>query len=265
MGGLFGRDEECGRLREVLDHADKGMSGVLVLRGAPGAGKSALLDHVEALAATQEFEVMRFYAVESEAELGFAALHQLLRPYVAQLGQPPSPQGDALARVFGLQERTSAPDRFLVALVALGLLAARPGTRPLLCLADDAHWLDQESAEALSFIARRLYADSVAMVFAVRDGHVDHGHGAILSVTDGPRLQGPSPMIMLGRGVLTRARHVRSPGERTRRPLQRVSVTAALTFRGGTRRRRGTTHRCRSGTSRPGACPGAASDGRPGP
>ncbi|MDT0468561.1 AAA family ATPase [Streptomyces gibsoniae] len=170
MGGLFGRGEECGRLREVLDHAGKGMSGVLMLRGAPGAGKSALLDHVEALAATQEFEVMRFDAVESEAELGFAALHQLLRPYVGQLEQLPSPQRDALARVFGLQEQTSAPDRFLVALAALGLLAARPGTRPLLCLVDDAHWLDQESAEALSFIARRLYADSVAMVFAVRDG-----------------------------------------------------------------------------------------------
>ncbi|MEV6041209.1 AAA family ATPase [Nonomuraea sp. NPDC052116] len=174
MDELFGRDEECGRLAAALDDARQGMSAVAVLRGGPGTGKSALLDHLQSTAAG--FELMRFDAVESEAELGFAALHHLLRPHLAQLPKLPDPQRDALCQVFGLQERTDPPDRFLVALASLGLLAVRADDRPLLCLVDDAHWLDEESAAVLTFVARRLYADSVAMVFAVRDrtDRVDH-------------------------------------------------------------------------------------------
>ncbi|MCO6003872.1 AAA family ATPase [Actinoallomurus purpureus] len=175
MDELFGRDEECGRLAAALEDARQGMSAVVVLRGGPGTGKSALLDHVRSTAAA-DFEIMRFDAVESETELGFAALHQLLRPHLAQLSTLPDPQRDALCQVFGLQERTSPPDRFLVGLASLGLLAARAENGPLLCLVDDAHWLDEESAAVLAFVARRLYADSVAMVFAVRDqtDRVDH-------------------------------------------------------------------------------------------
>ncbi|MDV9169001.1 AAA family ATPase [Streptomyces sp. W16] len=169
MEELFGRDAECRRMGALLDDARRGLSGVLVLRGDPGAGKSALLDHLQATAAT-EFEITRFDAVESEAELGFAALHQLLRPYLGQVPKLPDPQGEALCQVFGLQERTSPPDRFLVAVASLSLLAARVGDRPLLCLVDDAHWLDEESAAVLAFVARRLYADPVVMVFAARDG-----------------------------------------------------------------------------------------------
>ncbi|WP_405885340.1 AAA family ATPase [Streptomyces sp. NBC_01136] len=175
MDELFGREEECDRLTATLDATRRGMSAVVVLRGGPGTGKSALLDHLHSLAGGG-FEIMRFDAVESEAELGFAALHQLLRPHLAQLPKLPDPQREALCQVFGLQERTSPPDRFLVALASLGLLAVRADDRPLLCLVDDAHWLDEESAAALAFVARRLYADSVAMVFAVRDqvDRVDH-------------------------------------------------------------------------------------------
>ncbi|MEV6171617.1 AAA family ATPase [Streptomyces sp. NPDC051954] len=168
MDELFGRDEECSRLTAVLDDARRGMSGVLVLRGGPGSGKSALLDHLHVTAAA-DFEIMRFDAVESEAELGFAALHQLLRPHLSRLSKLPDPQGDALCQVFGLQERTSPPDRFLVALAALGLMAARSDDRPLLCLVDDAQWLDGESAAVLAFVARRLHADSITMVFSARD------------------------------------------------------------------------------------------------
>lgn len=166
MGGLFGRETECGRLQEVLERARQGLSGVLVLRGEPGAGKTALLDYVQAAAGG--FDVVRFDGVETEAELGFAALHQLLRPYLARLDSLPGPQRDALGLVFGLRERASPPDRFLVGLASLGLLTGRAG-RPLLCVVDDAHCLDQESADVLTFIGRRLYADSVAMVFALRE------------------------------------------------------------------------------------------------
>lgn len=177
MNELFGRDEECGRLRAVLDLARRGMSGVLVLGGTAGTGKTALLNHAQA--AAPDFEVLRFDAVESEAELGFAALHQLLRPHLEHLAKLPAPQCAALGRVFGLQDRTAPPDRFLVGISALGLLAARTDTRPLLCLVDDAHWLDQESADVLAFIARRLCADSIAMVFAAREsaGGLDHFAG----------------------------------------------------------------------------------------
>ncbi|MFF3985086.1 AAA family ATPase [Streptomyces sp. NPDC001601] len=175
MDELFGRDEERGRLTAALDDARRGMSGVLVLRGGPGSGKSALLDHLSTAAAA-DFEIMRFDAVESEAELGFAALHQLLRPHLSQLPELPDPQRAALRQVFGLQERTTPPDRFLVALAALGLVAARADDRPLLCLVDDAHWLDEESAAVLAFVARRLHADAVTMVLATRDhpDRVDH-------------------------------------------------------------------------------------------
>ncbi|MEU6194898.1 AAA family ATPase [Streptomyces sp. NPDC047061] len=175
MDELFGRDEERGRLTAALDDARRGMSGVLVLRGGPGSGKSTLLDHLQAGAAA-DFEIMRFDAVESEAELGLAALHQLLRPHLSQLPKLPDPQRAALGQVFGLEERTSPPDRFLVALASLGLLDARADDRPLLCLVDDAHWLDEESAAVLAFVARRLHADAITMVFAARThpDRVDH-------------------------------------------------------------------------------------------
>ena len=101
-------------------------------------------------------------------KLSFAALHQLLRPSLTTTGELPPPQRTALRLAFGLEDG-APPDGFLVGLAALGLLAGRAEARPLLCLVDDAHWLDHESAAALAFLARRLYADSIVMVFAVRE------------------------------------------------------------------------------------------------
>jgi DNA-binding CsgD family transcriptional regulator len=168
VGGLIGRDEERERLRGVLDRARRGLSDVIVVRGAPGVGKTALLQDVQE-AADEDFETIRFDAVESEAELGFAALHQLLVPYLGNLPKLPEPQSAALNQVFGFATQTAPPDRFLIGLASVGLLAARPEGRPLLCVVDDAHWLDQESAQVLAFVARRLYAESVAMIFAARE------------------------------------------------------------------------------------------------
>ncbi|MFC8450138.1 LuxR C-terminal-related transcriptional regulator [Kitasatospora sp. NPDC057223] len=166
---LVGRDEERARLAEILDLARRGMSATLVLRGGPGVGKTTLLDDL-ALRAAGDFEVIRFDAVESEAELGYAALHQVLASRLGGLAKLPGPQRGALGRVFGFEDRVAPPDRLLVSLGALGLLTDRPaGSRQLLCLVDDAQWLDRDSADVLGFVARRLYADSTAMAFALRD------------------------------------------------------------------------------------------------
>jgi DNA-binding CsgD family transcriptional regulator len=164
--GLLGRAGECARLDQVLGEAQHGLSGVLVLRGEPGVGKTSLLDYLAA--AAPDFQVARVGGVQSEMELSFAALHQLLRPSLAAADELPPPQRDALRLAFGL-DVGAPPDGFLVGLAALGLLAGRAAAQPLLCLVDDAHWLDHESAGALAFLARRLYADSIAMVFAVRE------------------------------------------------------------------------------------------------
>ena len=166
MEGLVGRAVECERLDQLLRAARGGLSGTLVLRGEPGVGKTSLLQYLVARA--PDFQVARVGGVESEMKLSFAALHQLLRPSLDAADELPPPQRTALRLAFGLQDG-APPDGFLVGLAALGLLAGRAAARPLLCLVDDAHWLDHESAAALAFLARRLYADSIVMVFAVRE------------------------------------------------------------------------------------------------
>ncbi len=168
MEGLLGRGEERGRLDQLLDGARGGLSGVLVLRGEPGVGKTALLDYAQAAAAAADLQVIRIDGVETEMELSFAALYQFLRPCLGSLDVLPSPQRTALRLAFGMQEGRT-PDRFLVSLASLGLLAEHSSRKPLLCLVDDAHCLDRESADALAFVARRLYADSIAIIFAVRE------------------------------------------------------------------------------------------------
>ncbi|GAA2469878.1 helix-turn-helix transcriptional regulator [Winogradskya humida] len=173
MGEIVGREQERELLRGVLATARRGRSAVLVLHGEPGAGKTALLDDVQGVA--DGFDVLRFDAVQSEATFGFGALHQLLRPYLGSLSSLPAPQGDALAAAFGLRAYAQAPDLFLIGLAALGLVSARAGDRPLLCVVDDAQWLDQESAAVLAFVARRLDADPVAMVFALRESDAFDG------------------------------------------------------------------------------------------
>jgi DNA-binding CsgD family transcriptional regulator len=163
--GLRGRRSECQALDRLVSGAKAGQSQVLVLRGEAGVGKSALVEHLVGGAAG--CQVLRAAGVESEMELAFAGLHQLFVPVMEHLDRLPGPQRDALATAFGLRAG-SAPDRFLVGLAVLSLLAEAAEERPLLCVVDDVQWLDQVSAQTLAFVARRLLAERVAMVFAVR-------------------------------------------------------------------------------------------------
>jgi DNA-binding CsgD family transcriptional regulator/tetratricopeptide (TPR) repeat protein len=163
---LLGRSHECGVIDRLVRDAGSGRSGVLVLRGEPGVGKTALADY--AVECAQGFAVARAVGVESEMELPFAALHQFCRPFLDRLERLPGPQADALQIVFGLHAGP-VPDRFLVGLAALTLLSEAAAQSPLLCVVDDAQWLDQASAQALMFVARRLLAESVALLFVTRD------------------------------------------------------------------------------------------------
>ena len=142
------------------------MSGALVLRGEPGVGKSALLDYAVERAA--DLQVVRTVAVESEKSLGFAAVHQLLLPFLPAVDRLPEPQRRALGVAFGLVSGPPA-DPFLVGLAVLTLLSDAAEDRPVLCVVDDAQWLDEESADILGFVARRLLADRVGMLFAMRE------------------------------------------------------------------------------------------------
>jgi DNA-binding CsgD family transcriptional regulator len=162
---LLDREHERAQIDRVLETARQGRSAALVLQGEPGTGKTTLLDY--AAESGRDFEIVRLLGIESEAELGFAALHQLLLPFLAGLRSLPVPQRDALAGALGLRHADS-PDRFVLALAALTMLAGAVTKRPLLCIVDDAQWLDRESAGILGFIARRPGADAIAMLFAVR-------------------------------------------------------------------------------------------------
>jgi DNA-binding CsgD family transcriptional regulator len=163
---LRGRRGEGAALERLVDGALAGRSGVLVLQGEPGVGKTALLEQVREHAAGCRVAGTR--AIESEMELAFAGLHQLCGPMLDQLDRLPVPQQDALAAAFGMRAG-GAPDRLMVGLSVLGLLAEAAAQQPLLCLVDEADWLDRESAQALAFAARRLRTDRVAIVFAVRE------------------------------------------------------------------------------------------------
>src|SRR3954470_4208633 len=162
---LRGRRQECARLDGLLAEARGGHSGVLVLRGEAGVGKTALLEH--AIDSAHDLRVLRAGGVESEVELAFAALHQLCAPVLDRLDRLSAPQRGALAIPFGLNAGP-APDRFLVGLATLSLLSEAAQERPMLCVIDDAQWLDRASAQALAFVARRLQTDSLAMLFAAR-------------------------------------------------------------------------------------------------
>ncbi|MFJ1767486.1 AAA family ATPase [Amycolatopsis sp. NPDC088138] len=163
MRTLFGRREEIRRIDELTAAARKGEGGVLVLRGEAGIGKSTLLEHA---ARAPGFRVVRACGAEFESELPFAALHQLCVPVLARLDDLPGRHRDALRIAFGLAEGT--PDLFRVGLATLALLASAAEERPLLCVVDDAHWLDAASSKALAFLGRRVGAEPVAVVFAVR-------------------------------------------------------------------------------------------------
>jgi DNA-binding CsgD family transcriptional regulator len=162
---LRGRSREAGVLVGLAAAVRTGQSRVLVVRGEPGAGKTALLDHLADQASG--CRVVRAAGVQSEMEFAFAGLHQLLAPLLHHLERLPAPQRGALRTVFGIGAGPP-PDRFLVALAVLSLLSEASGEKPLICVIDDEQWLDQASAQALGFAARRLAADPVGLVFAAR-------------------------------------------------------------------------------------------------
>ncbi|WP_432854530.1 AAA family ATPase [Amycolatopsis sp. CA-161197] len=163
---LLGRRGEAELLDKMLDEVRHGRSAVLVVRGEAGVGKTSLLNHAVTRAA--DLQVIHVSGAESEAELAFSGVHQVCAPHLDGLDRLPAPQRTALATAFGLAEG-KPPDLFLVGLAVLTLLAAAATEQPLVCVVDDAQWLDSASVRTLSIVARRLRADPVAMVFAVRD------------------------------------------------------------------------------------------------
>jgi DNA-binding CsgD family transcriptional regulator len=163
---LVGRTAECARLDRLLAEARTGRSAALVLRGEAGIGKTALLAY--AGEHTQGCRVLRAVGVESELELPFAALHQLCAPLLGGLERLPPPQRAALGTAFGLSSGAQ-PDRFLVGLALLSMLSDAAEQQPLVCLIDDAQWLDRSSEQVLAFVARRLQAESVLLLFAERE------------------------------------------------------------------------------------------------
>jgi DNA-binding CsgD family transcriptional regulator len=179
---LRGRHDECVVLDRLVDNVRAGQSQVLVLRGEAGVGKTALLEYLQRRASG--CRIVRAAGVESEMELPFAGLHQLCAPMLHRLGRLPGPQGDALGAAFGLRDG-DAPDRFLVGLAVLSLLSDVAEEHPLICVLDDAQWLDRASAQAFAFVTRRLMAESVAVVFAVRESSNDQ------DLTGLPELQIP--------------------------------------------------------------------------
>ncbi|MGH3859309.1 AAA family ATPase, partial [Actinokineospora sp.] len=169
---LVGRDAEQARIHRLLANACDERSGTLGLRGAAGIGKSVLLDHAVSTAEAEgRMRVVRAAGVESDSELAYGGLHQLLFPHLDRLDALPLPQATALRCAFGLAEGDEA-NRFLISAGTLSLLAELAEDAPLLCVVDDLQWLDQGSVEALMFAARRFVADPIAVLFAVRETSV---------------------------------------------------------------------------------------------
>lgn len=198
---LYGRGRECARIADLVTAARAGRGGALVLRGEAGIGKSALLD--DAADHASNMLVLYSSGFETESELPFAGLHRLLRPIKGLTDRLPDPQRDALGAAFG--DGAQAPtEKWLTSLAVLNLLAEAATSTPVLCLVDDAQWLDTASADALTFVARRIQAEGIAMLFAARDGalrpfeaaglpHLDvagldesAAHQLLTAVADGP-------------------------------------------------------------------------------
>jgi DNA-binding NarL/FixJ family response regulator len=225
---LYGRAAERAALDAVLDDARRGRSRCLVLRGEVGVGKTALLAYAVEQAA--DLQVLRATGAAAESSLAFAGLHQLLRAELGRLGGLPDVQAAALATALGLAAGT-APDRFLVGVAVLSLLSEVAADAPLLCVVDDAHWLDSESVDALAFAARRLEAEGVAMLLATTDasGSLTNADLPVLTVVGLDRA---------GSDALLEARCPRPPAPQvcaslwrltSGSPLALLEVSAALT------------------------------------
>src|SRR3954447_1762412 len=166
---LVGRDSERALLTSLLDEvAEHGQA--LVLRGEPGIGKSRLLSVAARSARERGMTILAATGVQSEAQLPFAGLHQLLRPVRERAGALPPIQRDALDAAFGLT-REVAPERYRIAMAVLDLLSDVAAEAPLLLIVEDAHWLDPPTAEVLAFVARRIESDPIVLLAAVRDGY----------------------------------------------------------------------------------------------
>src|SRR3954467_6315587 len=163
---LLGRVGECSVLDGLLGAIRAAEGRSLVVRGEAGIGKTALLEYL--VRSASDLTVLRAVGVESEMELAYAGLHQLCAPLLDRLDTLPAPQRQALEIAYGLSAG-GAPDRFLVGLAVLSLLSEAADERPIVCLVDDAQWLDRASALTLAFVARRLLAERVAVVFAARE------------------------------------------------------------------------------------------------
>src|SRR4051794_25238753 len=226
--GLLGRVGEREVLERLVAGVRAGQSRVLVLRGEAGVGKTALLEHLAAGA--EGCRIARAAGVESEMELPFAGLHALCGPMLDRLERLPSPQRDALSTAFGLSAGPP-PDRFLVGLAVLSLLADAAEDQPLLCILDDAQWLDRISAQTLAFVARRLLAERVALVFALRepcDVHVFDGLPELAVeglAPDDARLLLDSAV----RGPLDARVQARILGEAAGNPLALIELPRAFT------------------------------------
>ena len=195
---LLGRERECAVIDRVLENATSGIGSALAVRGEAGIGKSALLEYAIQQAAPG-MEVLRDNGVEDESDLAFAGLHELLRPVLAHLGELPETQSRALAGALGLAP-SSHPDRLLISAAVLGLLAVAAETRPLLCVVDDAQWVDRPSAEALVFTARRLQAEHLAILFGAREGETRRFEAARVPELELTGLSRPSAAAVLAAG-----------------------------------------------------------------
>lgn len=179
---LVGRRSERAAVEKLLSHARSGRSGSLVMRGEAGIGKTAVLEHARQAALASGIRVESSVGVESETQFAFAGLHQLCAPLLDRTATLPEPQQTALGVAFGLHGG-AAPDRFLVGLAILSLMAEVAEEEPLLCLVDDAQWLDEASAQVLAFVARRVGAERLALVFGVRDSD-DGDHLPLLGLPE---------------------------------------------------------------------------------
>ncbi len=225
---LIGRERECAEIDRLLAHGAGGESGVLVIRGEAGIGKSTLLDYAAEHAGG--FTILRAAGFEAEADLAFAGIYGLLRPVLGLLDEVPEIQARALAGALGLAP-SDAPDRFMVSAAVLGLLAAAAEQRPVVCLIDDAQWLDRPSAETLVFAARRLGADRVVILFAARDGEMRHFDApGVPSLTLGPLDGSAAETLLAARGqAAAPAVRARLLTEAHGNPLALLELPFALT------------------------------------
>lgn len=232
---LVGRRTECELLDRLISAARAGTSDAIVVRGEAGIGKTALLDYLSDHAVG--CRIVRSAGIESEVELAFAGLHLLCAPFLDRVERIPTPQAEALATAFG-RRVGDPPDRFLVGLAVLSLLSDAGGAQPLVCLVDDAQWLDQASAQVLGFVARRLAVEAVVMIFAMRQPWDDRHLAGVPEVTVGP-LRDQDARVLLASaipGMLDVSVHERIVAEAAGNPLALLELPKTWTpaaFAGG--------------------------------